>query len=390
MYKQKLLLAFGSLFAMMLVSSGLKAQYDDMYYDPDDFRSTQTDRGYYDNEEPASFNEDDYRDRTSASNSDDEYYNYYYSSRIRRFNRPYSGFGYYDPVYVDMAYYDPFFRPAGTTVLIYNNPYGSAFRPGFGNRFAYGSPFGYSSFNRGWGSAYGAYGYNDPFYYGRGYNPGFGSPYGFGGGFGGFGSAYGGLGGYGGAGYYCPPAWGAGNVYSVPNSVNSRPVSSTPRAATTSIADRVERARRNATVGSRSNTVAPRGAATQSPATRTATRSAARTPNADTRSIDRTRTTVSPRSMETRRTAPAPAVRPSSRTYTPSRSTAPSRSTMPTRSATPSRSYTPSRSATPQRSVTPSRSATPSRSYTPSQSPAPTRSAAPTRTVTPSRRGGGK
>lgn len=50
---------------------------------------------------------------------DDEYYDYYYSSRVRLFQRPYTRFNYYDPVYVDVNYYDPFYQPGTTTVLIY-------------------------------------------------------------------------------------------------------------------------------------------------------------------------------------------------------------------------------------------------------------------------------
>ncbi len=381
MLKQKLLFAATSLFALMLVSTGLRAQYDDMYYDPDDFQSVETSRDYYSDNE-----QDQYAERDTRRNSDynDDYHDYYYSSRIRRFNRPYAGFGYYDPVYVDMAYYDPFFRPAATTVLIYNSfgsPFATRFTP-FGAAYGYG---GFNSWNRGYG---GGFGYNNAFY-GNRWDRGFGNPYGFGG----YGSPFGfganGYGGFGGgAAYYCPPAWGNGNSYAVPNSVNNRPVSNTPRAATTSIADRVARARQNTAVNTRS---ANPGSATRTAVGRT------RSTN---ESIDRTRTTVSPRSNATRSTETGrayPRTATPSRSYTPSRSGVPSRSVTPSRSATPTRSAAPTRSATPSRNYTPTRSATPQRSYTPSPSrstspsasPSRSSSPSPSRSSTPTRRGGG-
>ncbi|WP_116127570.1 hypothetical protein [Lewinella sp. IMCC34183] len=408
MLKQKLYFAAASLVAMMLVSTSAQAQYDDMYYDPDNFRSVERAPDYSNQEQSSNFNEDDYRSRTSERYADDDYYDYYYTSRIRRFNRPYTGFGYYDPVYVDMAYYDPFFRPAGTTVLIYNDFNRSFYRPvrtAFGVRYI--NSGAYAGFNRGWGGAYGAFGWNDPFLYGRAYNPvvgaGYGNPFGYGR----FGNSYGAFGGgafggpaFGGGGYYCPPAWGGGNTYAVPNDVsNARTVSNTPRAATTSIADRVERARRNAAVSPRSID----GTRSAAPArTGQNTRTVGRTRSVnDTRSIDRTRTTVAPRSANSRSASPQRAVPSRSNpSYTPSRTTTPTRravpsrsnsgrSYTPSRSATPQRSVTPSRSASPQRSYTPSRSSTPSRSVTPSRSSTPSRSATPSRSSTPSRRGGG-
>ncbi|THH37760.1 hypothetical protein [Neolewinella litorea] len=386
MLKQKIYFAAVSLFALLLVSTSAQAQYDDMYYDPDNFRSTEVARDFSED----SYDRADRDDRRYSSSEDDEYYDYYYTSRIRRFNRPYYGFGYYDPVYVDVAYYDPFFRPAGTTVLIYNS-FGNVYDPRF-------SPWGgaYRGWNRGFA---GAYGFNDPFLYGRAYNPGFGrrslygNPFGYGNPYA-YG-AYGNLGGvYGaGAGYYCPPAWSGGNTYAVPNSINDRPVSNTPRAATTSIADRVERARRNSAVTPRS---ADGRTIQSSSRTGENTRAVGRTRTTDDTRIDRTRTTVQPRSTTPQRAVPQRATRPDNRTYTPSRSTTPTRSATPSRSGN-SRNYTPSRSATPERNYTPSRSAAPSRSVTPSRSASPARSVSPSRgsssgagrSAAPSRRGGG-
>ena len=400
MLKQKLLLAVASVCAMMLVSTSLSAQYDDMYYDPDEFRSTETSRGYYDDAD------DDY-DRISgqeqrsrvSSNYDDDYYDYYYSSRIRRFNRPYRGFGYYDPVYVDMAYYDPFFRPAGTTVLIYNG-YGGFNRFNNFNRWGYGAnpfvqpvltPYGvryvdtrFGGINRSWGDPF-YRGFNDPFY-GNAYAGGFGRGY-YGAGAWGRNIGYNGFGGVGGA-YYCPPAWGAGNTYAVSNNVNnatSRPVTNVSRASTVSIADRVDRARQNRAVTTRSAGSTQRAVA---PGTTQTSRAG--------RSIDRTRTTVQPRTnaTTTRRAVPSRATTPQQRTYTPTR-----RSTTPQRavpSRTPNtRTYTPTRrTTTPNRSYTPSRSPSPSAmpsrsSGSSTRSATPTRSSGGGRTPTPTRRGGG-
>ncbi|NJB87534.1 hypothetical protein GGR26_003314 [Lewinella marina] len=380
MYKHKLLIAVSSLFALLLVSTGVQAQYDDMYYDPDNFRSTEVARDFSDDSYDRAERDDDRR----YGNFDDDYYDYYYTSRIRRFNRPYTGFGYYDPVYVDVAYYDPFFRPAGTTVLIYNS-FGNVYNPRFSR---WGGA--YRVWNRGYA---GAFGWDDPFFYGRAYNPRFGrgtfgSPFGYGnpyayGGYGNFGGVYGA-----GAGYYCPPAWGGGNTYTVPNSINDRPVSTAPRAATTSIADRVERARRNAAVTPRSAD----GRSIQSGAIRGGenTRAVGRTRTSDDTRIDRSRTTVRPRSTESQRAIPQRATRPDNRTYTPSRSTTPTRSATPSRSGN-SRNYTPSRSATPSRNYTPSRSAAPTRSAAPARSVTPSRgsSSGAGRSAAPSRRGGG-
>ena len=385
MLKQKLLLAVASVCAMMLASTSLSAQYDDMYYDPDEFRSAETSRGYYDDAG------DDYdriegpeqRSRVS-SDYDNDYYDYYYSSRIRRFNRPYRGFGYYDPVYVDMAYYDPFFRPAGTTVLIYNG-YGGGFnRRGFGaSPFVQPvlTPYGvryvdtrFGGPGRSWGSPFYT-GFNDPFYgsaYAGGYNRGF-----YGAGAWGRNVGYNAFGGVGGGGYYCPPAWGGGNAYAVPNSVNSRPVTNVSRASTVSIADRVDRARQTRAVSTRSADVNQRAA----------TRATTQTSRAG-RSIDRTRTTVQPRTnaTTTRRAVPTRTTTPAQRTYTPTRrTTVPQRAT-PTRTPN-TRTYTPSRSTTPNRSYTPSR--TPTRTAAPTRTATPSRSSGSTRTATPSRRGGG-
>ena len=393
MLKQKLLFAATSLLALLLVSTSAQAQYDDMYYDPDEFRSVEPAPDYY--QEDYAERSDAPRDNAFRSSSSyaDDYYDYAYSSRIRRFNRPYAGFGYYDPVYVDMAYYDPFFQPFGTTSLIYNSGFGYNRFNRFG-RSAFlepvVTPYGVAYVDRGFGGWNRGFGWNDPFY-GNAWGAG-----GFGRGYYGGGLGYGGFGG--GAfvtpgGYYCPPAWGGGNTYVVNNNVSDAParrtVTSVPRAATTSIADRVARTRQNTTVTPRS---LDRGTtATRSSNGRTL-RTADRSSNGR---IDRSRTTVTPRS-NTRSATPSRSYTPSrsatrTRTYTPSRSTTPTRSSAtPSRSSSP-RSYSPSRSTSPTRSYSPSRSSS-TRSYSPSSSSrssgsGSTRSTTTTRSTT---RGGGR
>jgi uncharacterized membrane protein YgcG len=207
-------------------------QYDDLYFDPDrdgaSYNSSSTrsnDRGSkaFDN-----------RNATTSSFDDEQYghyddnYDYQYTSRIRRFHRPHHGFGYFDPVYVDMMYYDPFFMPGPTTVLIYDNFYSfnswnrwnrwnrwNAFGPSIvmvNNPWNPWNPWNAWNPWNPWGPRAG-FGFNT---WGGGFNT-------WGGGFGvgGFGG-----GGFGGGGFYasniyCPPSWGGGLAYNTVNNVNN-------------------------------------------------------------------------------------------------------------------------------------------------------------------------
>jgi len=78
------------------------------------------------------------------SDESDEYYDYEYAARIKRFNDDCGNLGYYDPYYTNACY-------------------GAC--PGFSMGFGYGMPSSYFSigFNYGWGYPY--YGYYDPWYY---------------------------------------------------------------------------------------------------------------------------------------------------------------------------------------------------------------------------------
>ena len=162
---------------------------DDLYFDP------ATDQPVA----PAATNSQD--DNYSEGNSnvtrryngdDDEYrdeddYAYEYSSRIRRFHRPTRAMDYYDPYYVDLYNYDPFFLP-GTT--IYTHGYNDFWTWRRWQRWNRWNSF--NSYNYGWGcNNYSPWGWNngyqghnawsnpgvfnnyyyDPYWTWNGYNP---------------------------------------------------------------------------------------------------------------------------------------------------------------------------------------------------------------------------
>ena len=103
------------------------AQYDDIYYNPDKDRPAYskyktTDDGFRQSPPPTDpINYDDEFDNEEYAYFDD--YDYYYTSRVRRFHRPYGRFDFFDPVYIDMPYYDWRFVSPGATVLIYDDPW---------------------------------------------------------------------------------------------------------------------------------------------------------------------------------------------------------------------------------------------------------------------------
>lgn len=94
----------------------------------------------------------------------DDYYDYQYASRIRRFNNPVYGIGYYDNYYTNYYWYNqnPYYY--GTSIYSSYNWWGPSYS--CGPNFGFGM-----NYNYGWGNPY--YGYN-PY----GYNPYFGyDPY---------------------------------------------------------------------------------------------------------------------------------------------------------------------------------------------------------------------
>jgi hypothetical protein len=118
----------------------------------------------------------------------DDYYDYQYASRIRRFNQPVCGVGYYDNYYTNYYWYNGNPAMYGTSIYSSYNYWGGGYGGGwpssyFGVSYGWGYPnYGYNNYNPycGWGNGYsnaywqGYYnGYNNGFY--NGY---YGYPYG--------------------------------------------------------------------------------------------------------------------------------------------------------------------------------------------------------------------
>ena len=183
---------------------------DDVYFDPDKDRVAVPKQRM----EKSSYS--DYDGSGYANSYDDEYdyyndYDYYYTSRIRRFHRPYYGFNFFDPIYVDACYYDRLLMP-GVSVLIYDDVFSNryfsrwnrwnSFGPGW-NSFGPGVQINvFNSFNSfggfntwGWDPWYGNNSWNSWNRWNRWNSWGFGGPYLFNG----FSAI--------------PPSWGNGYIY---------------------------------------------------------------------------------------------------------------------------------------------------------------------------------
>lgn len=399
---------------LLAVTATSNAQFDDVYFDPSkdapqqsarNFRPTRSEAPVQNSASPnaasGNYNYDDsvygFGEESPETSAVEEEYDFYYTSRIRRFNSPYYGFDYFDPIYVDANYYDPYLNP-GATVLIYDNfnsfsAYNSWRRWNRWNRFDNFSTWGltpYTPFYNSWGfnrplnplaspfntwdpwlgSSFSNNVYVNNFY---GVNSGFVSN------------------------YYCPPAWGAGNVYNTVNASNNnnsntngtyygpRGTGTTPNPqgngrtrigaleAPLPANPAVERSRTNSPTTREGATERTRGYGISSPAEapRTTTPTNVNTPartreTAPARSYDRPTTPT--RTFDQPRTAPASAPRTTpapSRTYDQPRTTptpAPRTNPAPSTFDAP-RNYNP---PAPTRTYE-----APSRSY---QAPAPTRS----------------
>ncbi len=378
------------------------AQYDDLYYNPDRDRSydlpTESDR--------SSSNNDDWRQQDEgewdsgmierAPSYDNEAYefeqrhDYYYTSRIRRFHRPYYGFGFYDPIYVDRFYYDPFFAaspfagPALTTLIydpVVSVNFGFGF--GFGNPFV--SPFvGYNPWA--WNPWFGPrWGWNRPGW-------GWGSPR-FGGNNVFINNTFIGAGGY-----YCPPSWGGNNVYVTNVSTTYGPRTQSgvrPPASSTRNIQTVTSPSNGSVIDRSGNTrTNTRSSATQQNNTNSrssgTTRSSTR--QLDTRESSRSRSNVdrSSRSRDRSSYDRSSRSRSNSRSYNRSNSRSRSPSYNSRSNSSRSRSYnSPSRSNSRSYS-SPSRSA-PSRSYSsPSRGGSSRSYSSPSRGSSRSSRGGGR
>jgi len=179
MKKNKSLLTNLLMVIAVLFGASAMAQ-DDLYYDP------ATDAGY------TPVNDDNYREESKITKryEEDDYYEdeyaYEYSSRIRRFHRPVQVIDYYDPFFVDMWFYDPFYMPGFT---IYGGGYNDYWRWRQWNRwnrrnawaFGFGPSWGFGFNSWGWGSPWGYNAWNNPYVYNNyyydpywtwnGYNP---------------------------------------------------------------------------------------------------------------------------------------------------------------------------------------------------------------------------
>lgn len=132
----------------------------------------------------------------------DDYYDYQYASRIRRFNNPVYGAGYYDNYYTNSYMYNGNPAMYGTSIYSSYNYWGNNYygcNSGWPSSYfgvSYG--WGYPSYGYGYNPyGFGGYGYNSSAYwmgYNQGYNNGYyngyyGYPY-----YGGYGYPYGGYG----------------------------------------------------------------------------------------------------------------------------------------------------------------------------------------------------
>ena len=102
----------------------------------------------------------------------DDYYDYEYATRVKRFNNNINGLSYYDNYYTNSYFYNQ--NPYNYGVSVYNGYswWGNSY-----NNYSY-NPSANFYYNNGWGSSYGYNGYNP---YMNNYNNNFGyygSPYG--------------------------------------------------------------------------------------------------------------------------------------------------------------------------------------------------------------------
>ncbi len=152
------------------------SQVADDYYDPNAKASTSTTNDAAGN----TYVTNNYNDNSFDY---DDYYDYAYSSRIRRFHNQSTYFGYYDPFYTDAYYYN--YQPNcwGTSIYSSYNFWSPTTTIVIGNTWGYNPwrPYGYFGYN--------SWGYNP--WYGYNYNPyGNGFGYGYGGYWNGYNNGY--------------------------------------------------------------------------------------------------------------------------------------------------------------------------------------------------------
>ena len=116
--KNALIISLFFLTSCITVSTTSTGFKDEIYYSEEDYESnenTQTEivSEEYTDQESEDYSQVEYVDEYSS----DDYYDYGYSSRLRRFHSPYSGFGYYHNFYTNSYWYN--YNPYNYGVSIY-------------------------------------------------------------------------------------------------------------------------------------------------------------------------------------------------------------------------------------------------------------------------------
>ncbi len=350
---------FFAFLVWVVLSTSAQAQ-DDLYYDPTSDRRALASRQREQNNVTQRYYDDDYYE---------DAYDYEYSSRIRRFHRPMRIIDYYDPFYVDMWMYDPFFAPG---VSIYVGGFAdywmwrrwmrwrarSWYDPFWGWGWSFSSwGWGWSPWSRPWGWGWSPWVCNnyfyDPYWVWNGFNP-----------------------------YFAPNAWVVNNNYywwygnTPSNTPGFTPRTYTgPRRGGTEVSTGYARIVSNTAPSDR--IAAPRAGAEiielkpQRPGGRVETAPAEKLPS------DRTgveRPITPPRTGDDNRRPAAPA-----EPYRPGREATPER---PPREATPARPERTDRELRPERPTMPSR---PERSPHPEPQRPPRRDDTPSREYSPQR-----
>ncbi len=202
--------------ALLLIASGCSSSYrsstsyDDVYYDGSEVyledikqEEARTSARYEGNEQSSKYESEEEYGYEDYSGDGEEYneggntyitnnyygdyydepYDYYYSSRIRRFSRPYLGFSYFGSCYTDYRWYDPYY--SGVSIYVswgnpgwgWRDPFFYSYRP-FNSWYyrPWYDPY-YSSFYSGYNYGYWN-GFNDGFFYGSNFYTGY-SGYGY-------------------------------------------------------------------------------------------------------------------------------------------------------------------------------------------------------------------
>ena len=117
-----------ALFSLLAIFSTSYAQYDDIYYSPENDVTYSNEASFNNDLNTSQYDwtdEDEYAESGNDTYITNNYYgnDYFYSSRIKRFRRPVSRFGYYNNCYTNLYYYD--YSPYSCGSSIYYGSYNS-------------------------------------------------------------------------------------------------------------------------------------------------------------------------------------------------------------------------------------------------------------------------